>query len=414
VTVNQFLDYFTNNSVCIDIYDGRSAESNKLTYWYGRDRFHPHHFEALTSSSDALFINYTARGGPVDLHMDILYYLCGGKVDPGLKIGSPIFDRNTTYEVPDALECTWILEKPKHISYGLLQFYSIHVPDCLTLAVGTDSGSLISVYDTDAINNGKFEMNNPNKTDKFADARKEFLHTLFELNQNSTEASGTEINVTSHGGYEYDTYKTIEVIQVCNSTEKKYGFTARFQFLQLPKQFLQPPNATPKPSSDNAVRNWFINYGALVFCSVGILIGCIIMYFQARRWSKNGNRRSYVSGNTRNRATASRNTRTKLYSNSEHGPLVQPVYTSGHKLVELREIFLSEEEEKIDFVEEPFQPDGLSKQNRKIPTRALTCLLDEQAKSKHFNQPYVLSHKRTVSDSEILPNRLKVIKFSVG
>ena len=372
--MNQYLDYYQNNSVNIDIYDGRSAESNKLSYWHGLSDFYPHHFKALTSTSNVLFLNYTARGGPIDLHMDLVYYLCGGTTDLGSEIGSPIFDRNTTFEVPELLECTWTLKKPPGVTFGLLRFYTINVPDCKTLSVTSENGQLL-IFDTSDHNRFNYSTSEkPHDTDEFEKARKKLRETL---NVNRLTDDELETNVTDHHVF-YEDYNTIQEVQICNNSvqgilfnaseiklifsmlypEKKYMFRANFQSFYLPSSPTRPP-------SYNSVRNWFINYGALVFCSVGIVLGFIIMYSQARRWSKKGKQKSFVNSNLQNKTGSSRNATKKLYSDSQNGSLMGT--HDEEQLVELRDLELSfrEVDDESVFAEETFYPNNFSGQTPK-------------------------------------------------
>ena len=345
VTVNQYLDYVQNNSFSIDVYDGPSAKYERLSYWHGRTNFHPYHFDALTSSRNVIFVNYTAHGGAIDLHMDVMFYLCGGKVDVELKIGSPIIDRNTTFEVPQLLECTWIIEKPADVSYGFLQFYFLSVPNCHTLSVKTDKGRLISVH-IGQTSNSNSSSDNTDTLDEFAIARQMFHKRNDDPDGLTSETNGYKANLTGN----FTVANPIHEINICNSSikgvmfngsdinltysmlfpQKKFGFTAFFQFLHLPTPVIKTPPA------NNPIRTWFINYGALVFCSIGIIIGSIVMYCQAKWCSRRSKRSTYVYANANHNGNVFQSPMQRSNNAQSNSRAFRPNY-GNEQLLELKE-----------------------------------------------------------------------------
>nr|XP_002127568.1 uncharacterized protein LOC100176584 isoform X1 [Ciona intestinalis] len=271
------VNYYSPNNLEIDIYDGGLPDPNrKLAHWHGVHDFNKI-LSPITTTGDTMFINYTSTGD-VEPMMELvfLYYICGGTIQNDMVIQSPVFNARSVYEMPDFLQCFWLLETPDTAFYGYLNIQNVKLP------LVCDVLSLVALNGTLAVDIGS--MDNDATTNTSTDGAILFTSEDNVLKKSSTSLKSNEKNKTSAGP---------NSIQICDSRVKAIAFSGRWAALTYSIQHPKPGEGFSiaylqvrrmrLPRKKHTVP-WYLNYAPVViYLPLGILFGMAIIIAQRRR-----------------------------------------------------------------------------------------------------------------------------------
>ena len=289
--VDYFYDFFVNKSFVIDVYDGPSADSPTLLYWHGRKTYAQQFSSAKTSTGSVIFVNYTAPGGSLHLHVKLIYYLCGGQIKSDMYIRSPIFNTSNSFHVPFYLECTWSFEKPSDVLFGHLHFLSVRLPYCGALHVKSRRGILVTILRSNTSDIQYIDS----RGSLFSKERNEILRPKNPSNAKSAFPILKKTVSLETKTSDQET-STVKEMSICNSSVNGIAFNGSSLNLTFniifPEEmfsvrarysFLRPLKLTSQKNKSKS--DWFKNYAAIIFfLPIGLVIGLLIICVQMQSW----------------------------------------------------------------------------------------------------------------------------------
>nr|CAB3261043.1 uncharacterized protein LOC100176584 [Phallusia mammillata] len=298
--VDTLLKWFATDTLSIDIYDGMPSNRTLLTHWHGLSDLQ-HFMVPVVSTTNTIFVNYTATGPMVNLDCKLMYYMCGGLIlESRYFIQSPVFNASTPHETVGHLSCKWRIEMPSSAKYGYVIVDYLNLPKpshCDTLLLTTTNGTIKSVEDggncTENSDAGCAETNTTSQLNEFHLTRRRMCSEIekFSPTVTSTNPNMTSLNpnvtsshrefMTSHTSmlsinserFQFIVFNgSVTTLQYSTLVPEYHnGFQFFYEIMRKPYTGRRKTKSTP----------WYLTYAPLVFyVPIGITLGLSIIMFQ--------------------------------------------------------------------------------------------------------------------------------------